>query len=227
MKKLFVLFLLSILLIPLTQSVNAQFRFGVQAGINVTDLSTDLTPAGFKTATRTRFIAGGLLTYNFIPLLGIQFEPAYVQKGATVNFSVVENNLTAEVEGTISANYLELPLMLKLCIPSVVIKPYLLAGGSVALKLGDAKLKIEKAMVNGIDVISLVPADQREETFNVKSNDFILSFGGGVEIPVGLISLLAEARYDLGLTNVNNEPGDDTTYKTRGLQIKAGILLEL
>ncbi len=227
MKKLFVLFLLSLLLIPLTQNVDAQVRVGVQAGINVTDLNTDLTQDGFKTATRTRFLAGGLLTYNFIPLLGIQFEPAYVQKGATVNFSVVESDLTAEIEGTISANYLELPLLLKLCIPSVVIKPYLLAGGSVAFKLGDAKLKLEKAMVNGTDVISLIPADMREQTFNVKSNDFILSFGGGVEIPVGLISLLAEARYDLGLTNVNDEPGDDTKYKTRGLQIKAGILVEL
>lgn len=227
MKKLFVLFLLTFLVISSIPSANAQIRVGVQTGINVTDLKTDLTEEGFKTATRTRFIAGGLLTYNFIPLLGIQFEPAYVQKGATVNFLFVENSLTAEVEGSISANYLELPLLLKLNIPSVLIKPYLIAGGSVALKLGDAKLKIEKATVNGQDFSSLIPPEEREQTLELKSNDYIVSFGGGVEIPVGLISLLLEARYDLGLQNINNEPDDDTEYKTRGIQIKAGLLVEL
>lgn len=227
MKNLFALFLLTFLIISYIPPTNAQVRIGVQTGINVTDLKTDLTEEGFKTASRTRFIAGGILNYNFIPLLGIQFEPAYIQKGATVNFLFVENSLTADVEGTISANYIDLPLLLKLNIPSVLIRPYLIAGGSIALKLGDAKLKIEKATVNGQDFSSLIPEEEREQTIKLKSNDYIVSFGGGVEIPVGLLSLLLEARYDLGLENINDEPDDDTEYKTRGIQIKAGILIEL
>jgi len=227
MKKISVLFLLPLLFILFMPKANGQVKIGVQTGINVTDLNVDLSQEGFKTATRTRFIAGGILTFDFIPLLTLQFEPAYIQKGATVNFQFVENNITADIEGTISANYVELPLLLKLTIPSVIIKPYLLAGGSVAFKVGDAKLNVEKATVNGVDFIDFVPAEERDQTLQVKNNDYIVSFGAGVELPISLISLLVEARYDIGLTNLNNDPTDDTEYKTRGLQVKAGILVGL
>jgi hypothetical protein len=227
MKKISVLFLLPLIFISFIPQVNAQVKVGVQTGINVTDLNVDFSQEGFKTATRTRFIAGGILTYDFIPLLTLQFEPAYIQKGATVNFQFVENNLTADIEGTISANYVELPLLLRLTIPSALIKPYLLAGGSVAFKVGDAKIKVDKATVNGVDFIDFVPPEERDQTLQIKNNDYIISFGAGVELPISLISLLVEARYDIGLVNLNNDPTDNSEYKTRGIQIKAGILVGL
>lgn len=226
MKKLFLLsFILLVAL--LINPVNAQVQIGVQAGLNITDLNMDLSPEGFKTTTRTRLIIGGLVTYNFIPLLGLQLEPAYVQKGATVNFSVTENNLTADIEGTISANYFDIPLLLKLSLPAGLIKPYLLAGGSVGFLLGDAKLKIDKATVNGQDAIGLIPSEEREQILKIKNKDYIVSLGAGIEIPVGLISVLVEGRYDIGLTNLNDDPNDDTEYKTTGVQLKAGILVGL
>ena len=107
------------------------------------------------------------------------------------------------------------------------IRPYLLAGGSVALLLGDAKLKIDKATSNGQDVTSLIPSNLREQTIQIKSTDFILTFGAGITIPISLFNLFIEGRYDLGLKNVNDEPADNTEFKTRGIQIKTGIMFPL
>jgi hypothetical protein len=46
-------------------------------------------------------------------------------------------------------------------------------------------------------------------------------------IPVGQVDIFIEGQYNLGLTNVNNAPADDTKIKTRGIQIKAGALFPL
>lgn len=224
MKKSFLL--LSIFLLPLfIQSLNAQVQVGVQAGINLTDLN--MTQEGFKTATRTRAILGGILTYNFPILFSLQFEPAYVQKGADLNFSVIESGLTVNAEASASANYVDIPVLLKASLLNGPVKPYLIAGGSIAFLLGDAKLKINKATINGQDVTNMIPADEREQTLELKSTDYLLCLGGGIAIPVGQLSVFAEGRYDLGLTDVNNDPNDDTKIKTRGIQIKAGLLISL
>lgn len=224
MKKLFLLsyiFILALLIKPL----NAQVQVGVQAGINLTDLN--LTQEGFKTAIRTRAILGGILTYNFSPVLGLQVEPAYVQKGAEVNFSIIESGVTIDAEATISADYVDIPVLLKASFVAGPIKPYLIAGGSVAFLLGDVKLKIDKATINGQDVTDMIPSDEREQTLKTKSTDYILSFGGGISIPVGLLNVFIEGRYDLGLTDLNDDPADDTKIKSRGIQIKAGLLFSL
>jgi hypothetical protein len=227
MKKLHLLsctFILALLIRPL----NAQVQIGVQAGVNLTDINANLTTEeGFNTAMRTRAIMGGIISYNFLPMLSLQAEPAYVQKGADANFSIVESGLNVDIKANISANYIDIPILLKVSLPTDFIKPYLIAGGSVAFLLGDAKLKVDEASVNGQDVLSLVPDNLREQTLQLKSTDYILCMGGGLTIPIGLLNIFVEGRYDLGLTNINNDPTDDTEFKTTGVQIKAGILFSL
>jgi hypothetical protein len=238
MKRLFILsFILFVAL--LINPANAQVKIGVQAGVNLTDLNMSLTEAGFNTAIRTRAIVGGIITYDFLPVLDLQIEPAYVQKGADVNaaidFSSIVTGATLDAKGTISANYFEIPILLKLTLPSGLIKPYLIAGGSVAFLLGDPKFKLDEAKIAGQDVISLIPSNVREQTFKLKSTDLILSFGGGFTIPIGLLSVFVEGRYDLGLTDISDGPYDfgitdlnyNEEFKTQGIQIKAGILFGL
>jgi hypothetical protein len=107
------------------------------------------------------------------------------------------------------------------------VKPYLLAGASVAFLMGDAELELDKATVDGVDVTDMIPSDERTQKLETKSTDFILNFGGGVLIPVGQVNIFAEAQYNLGLTDVNDEPDDDMEIKTTGIQIKAGVLFPL
>jgi hypothetical protein len=55
----------------------------------------------------------------------------------------------------------------------------------------------------------------------IKSTNFGLVFGGGVEIKLEKLMVVLEARYDLGLTDLH--PDADEVYKTKTLMIMAGI----
>ena len=58
--------------------------------------------------------------------------------------------------------------------------------------------------------------------------DLGLGFGGGVKLPRGNKTFFAEARYVLGLTNINDEGGGgESSVKNRGLQILAGVTVPL
>lgn len=235
MKRLFILsFILFVAL--LINPVNAQVKIGIQAGVNLTDATMDVEV--FKTAIRTRAIMGGIISYDFLPFLTLQAEPAYVQKGVKVDAAIdLTTFLNGAANGTISANYFEIPVLLKLTIPSAIIKPYLLAGGSVAFLLGDPKLTVDKVIFNGQDITNNLPSDIKEQTFKIKNTDLILCLGGGITVPIGFLSLFVEGRYDLGLTDVSDGPYSfdlgittvsyDTEFKTRGIQLKAGILVGL
>lgn len=78
-----------------------------------------------------------------------------------------------------------------------------------------------------MDVTNLIPSDEREQLLETKSTDFILNFGGGVLIPAGKVNIFIEGQYNLGLTDLNDEPNDDMKIKSTGIQIKAGVLFPL
>jgi hypothetical protein len=228
MKKLFFSVILVISFFYLTQPINAQVKIGIQAGLNLTDINTkNYSLRDFNTAIRTRFVAGGLISYNFLSLLEVQFEPAYVQKGAKANFSEEYQGIPVDVEGSVTANFIDIPILLKANLINGPIKPYLLLGGSIDFLIGDANLTIDNASVNGQDVTPLIPNELKDQKLDIKNKDYILCLGAGIEIPVGLLSVLIEGRYDIGLTNLNNVPDDNTEFKTTGLQLKAGILFGL
>lgn len=226
MKKLFLLSII-VLLTLIIPSLNAQVQLGLQAGTNLGDVSLDPTPEGATTGMRAGIMFGGVLYYSFSPILGLQVEPAYIQKGATVNISLVEQGMAIKEEATLSGDYFDIPVLLKASFGDGPVKPYLLAGASVAFLLGDVKLEIDKATIDGVDVTNLIPSDEREQLLKTKSTDFILNFGGGVLIPAGQVNIFIEGQYNLGLTNLNDEPNDDMKIKSTGIQIKAGVLLPL
>jgi len=160
-------------------------------------------------------------------VLGLQVEPAYVQKGASIEQTEIEEGNTIKIEATLAADYIDIPVLLKASFGDGPVKPYVLAGASVAFLLGDAMLEIDKTTLNGDDVTSQIPSDEREQKIETKSTDFILNFGGGVIIPLGQVNIFIEGQYNLGLTDVNDEPDDITEIKTTGIQIKAGVMFPL
>lgn len=216
----------------LVQPVNAQLQLGVQAGINLADVKFDPKQTGLETSTRTGLTLGGVMVYDFSPVFALQIAPAYIQKGAKVDMSLTESGQTLKIEGTLSGDYLDLPILLKASFADGQIKPYLLAGASLSFLLQDsAKLKIDKATINGQDVIGMIPSSERELAQPTKSTDFILNFGAGITISLNTVNIFVEGQYNLGLTNINDEtasPGTTAmTIKTRGIQIKAGLLFPL
>ena len=171
----------------------------------------DPKPDGWDFGMRTGLMFGGVLSYSFSPVLGLQFEPAYVQKGSKIDASSIEQGMTIKLEATLSGDYVDIPVLFKASFGDGPVKPYLLAGASIAFLLGDVKLKIDKATANGQDVTNQLPSEMKEQTVKVKSNDFILNFGGGVIIPAGQVNIFIEGQYNLGLTDVNDETPERRT----------------
>jgi hypothetical protein len=225
MKKVLLLFVILILTSSFL-SINAQVKLGLQAGVNLAEVSLDPEQTGFELGTRTGFLVGGIVNYNFSPILSLQAEPAYIQKGSSVDIAETEGGINIKGEGNISEDYIDIPILLKASFGEKI-KPFLLAGASVSFLLGDAKLKLDKVTADGQDVTSMLPAETLEQTQKTKSTDFVLNLGGGVMIPVGNVDIFVEGQYNLGLTNINDESNDNTSVKNRGIQIKAGALFSL
>jgi len=204
----------------------AQVQLGLQAGANFADVTQDPTQEGVEISTRTGFLIGGILFYSFSPILGLQVEPAYVQKGAKVDLPLSEGG-TVQAEATLTTDYLDIPVLLKASFGGGVVQPYLLAGASIAFLLGDATLRLDKVTIDGQDITSEIPSDEREEKQEFKSTDFILNFGGGIIISAGPVNIFIEGQYNLGLTDVNDDPDDITEIKTTSIQIKAGVMFPL
>jgi len=161
--------------------------FGLVGGVNVATFNgSDAT--GSK--TRTGFY-GGLAA--IVPLgtsLFFQPQALFSMKGATASDS--------GVTGEFMLNYLEVPLFLGLRIPmqGSGIRPYVMAGPYVGLKIG-CKFKI-----SGSGVSAEVDCDNPDVDLGIKSTDFGVVFGAGVDMPMGSGLLSLGARYSMGLSDV-------------------------
>lgn len=226
MKKFFTVFFI---LAAFTSLSMAQVQLGLQAGVNFADVSIDPIPEGIslETSMKTGFLFGGVVFYSFSPILGLQLEPAYIQRGAKVDESYTEEGITFKAEETLTADYIDVPLLLKASFGEGSVKPYLMAGASVAFQLGDVEIEIDKATLDGEDITDQIPSDLKKQKVESNSPDFLLNFGGGVLFPLGQVNIFIEGQYNLGLTNLNNEPDDDTEIKNKGIQVKAGVLFPI
>ena len=207
MKKMIILVVALFTLIAVLPA-NAQVNFGVIGGLNLANLSVD-PDQGVDLSNRTAFGIGGVLSFGVGETLALQLEPMFLQKGAKLKLS--EQGFTLEAE--IKVSYIEVPAMLKFAFGSGDTKPYVMAGPTVGYLLS-AKVKDDM--------------EEQDIKDDVKNIDFGLAFGGGVSLPMGNNTLFVEARYSLGLSDINDDPDDpDTSIKTKGIQIMAGITFPL
>jgi len=104
------------------------------------------------------------------------------------------------IELTVSLDYIEIPLLLKLIIPieGSSVHPAIFAGPAVGFNT-TAKGKVEYA-----------GESYEDDLEDIKSTDFGLVFGGGVGFPVGNNELGFDVRYILGLSSVDDsaDPAD-------------------
>ena len=181
MKKLetvLVIGLLAGLLAP--PPARADIRIGVKAGGNVAR-PTGL-PAWDPSATlksKSGFTGGVFLAMNYGRYVTVQWEALYTMKGAV--YTSPDDSVTE----TLTADYLEVPLLLKLRAPLGVIQPFVFAGPTVGFKLQ------EKLETNG------------EETpvsgSILKNNDYGAIFGAGLNLGP---DFMFDVRYSQGLQKV-------------------------
>ena len=192
-----------------------ELSLGVEAGVNVADLDFE-NPSGDvpEVESRTGLRVGGVLHYAFARdgVLGFQTGLIYSQKGGEA--------VDGSDRTTLETDYVEVPLLLTARIPTGEpgISPRLFAGAQLAFE-GNCDLDDETR--------ERICEDEGIET---KTTDFGLVFGGGLGWSAGPGVLTLDARYELGLTNLNDSEGffdPGFEFRNRVWQLAAGYRFSL
>lgn len=190
------------------KKAEGQVNFGIKAG--VTNSMLYGSDAG-DVASRGTVLGGAFLKLNSGGIFAIQPEFLLVQKGAT-NY-----NGTWNVKQEFSAEYLEIPLLLKLQIPLFEsIYPHVFAGPYGAYKLHHS--------YRAYQIDSDEPFDTK--TFEARAYDYGGVVGAGLDLQGDLIFVTGDVRYTFGLPSIDAGPGN-WQLKNRGVSVMAGIGVRL
>jgi hypothetical protein len=178
----------------------------VVAGINFAKwVGDDVGPGSER---RTAFHGGGLVGLGLSPALSLQSGLVYSQEGTGAD-------LGGGVSGSVKVDYLTVPLEFKAGTTlsgTTPIRPYLLAGARVGFK---TRCKVE---ASGGSASAEVDCDDPGLQLQLKSTDFGLNFGAGVEI--GRVTI--GGRYTMGLTSID-DTGGSADVKNSVLAITGGF----
>lgn len=132
MKNLKHLIIVAMMAVFACGQANAEFRFGIKAGLNVNKLHLSDYKENFNSDNQCGFTAG-VMTEFTVPIVGIGFD-------LSLMYTHMKNEINEGVnEGTVGKNFLEIPLNLKykFNIPVInsIIRPMVYTGPTMALKL--------------------------------------------------------------------------------------------
>jgi Outer membrane protein beta-barrel domain len=158
----------------------ADVRFGIKAGGNMAKpTGADAQDPLATLKSRVGFVGGVFLAVDFGRVVTIQSEVLYTMKGAT--YVALDGTYTDKLY----ADYVEVPLLIKLKLPTPVVQPFIFGGPTVGFKLQ------EKLVSNG-EQVPLTSA-------LLKNNDYGTIFGAGLDLGRNLV---VDVRYSLGLQKV-------------------------
>jgi len=186
----------------------AQTTFGLRNGVAATTLSAkgDLYNDNNVTFSYT---AGVFSTIQFNKSLAIQPELNYVRKGR--NSETTELNTTTETDFLI--DYLQVPVLFQYRNDQLLNKSgsvfYIHAGPYAAFVL-NTKTKVSDNNENAAEV----------ETDDSKNTDWGATMGIGFQTPVFKQDICFDLRYDMGLSEIAQQPTD---YRTKALSLTVGI----
>ena len=137
-------------------------------------------------------VAGAVAAFDVMDMLVIQGEVLYSMKGAD------------SADASLGLTYIEIPVLLKYNVPMAgMVSPNLFIGPSLGILLS--------ADADGEDV---------KEFF--KGTDFGVVIGAGVDFDLGTGKVTLDARYNLGLTSLDDT--DDADVKNSGISVMVGYL---
>jgi len=165
--------------------------FAQHQGTTPRDLEYDVS-----SSWRTGVTAGVFLVLPVTRRFGIQQEILYVQKGSRQDIGVEIFDIPTVLDVTYDMDYLEIPLLLRYhWLIDRGVDLYSLGGFAFALKIKD-RYRLSGVVDDGID---RVPVTADSDMSEVDLFDFVLTYGLGLEFPVGGRRLLVEYRFDLSV----------------------------
>jgi hypothetical protein len=204
------------------QDSSRPIKFGILAGMSMSNFSASglssalLDASGVEKGNRTGGQIGAFVTFPLGRYFALQPEMHYVQKGATFEFSG-DGNLPGEdpeplpsrAEASLRLAYLEIPLLARVDLgsPDATLKPFLLAGPTLALR-GACQYAFEIADFNAqfeCDESDEVGVELEDSTDPVKKVDYGMMLGGGLAIRIFGLPASLQARYSRSLSSISRE----------------------
>ncbi len=190
------------LLLLLTGMVRAadvsvgELEFGIKGGMNISSArGADRDDA----STRTGVIAGAYGTLRVHRLFVVQLEALYTRKGFD-NFSV-EQGFYSIYDATVTCDYVEVPLLFKLSVPTAgTMLPNFYVGPALALSTR-SRLSVQEPRDEFGNPLPAWNAD----IVNVKNTYFEMVLGTGAEIEYPGWKVLFDVRYTWGLSHFTND----------------------
>ena len=192
-----------------------EITLGVKGGLNISNLSVDAPDdpdLGFD--SQTDFLVGGFAQFAFGQHFALQPEVFYSKKGA--------RSRDDDPATTLNLNYLEIPvlLMTRLASRESPIYPILYAGPSVAFETRCQVTGEEDGVSVSFDCDDPLLGGELQTA----KTDLGLVFGGGLEILFSKLTIQLDARYNLGLTNLNEgEDAAEVSVKSRTWSFMLGL----
>lgn len=151
MKKLFGIIMVAVAMFMATPA-NAQFKFGVKAGLNVSKVSFDKDIAKNAIDSRTGFFVGPMAEFT-VPIIGL---------GADV--AVLYDNKGVEVDGVSETlQYIDIPINVKYSIGlGSIVGVYVATGPQFSYNIGGKQIF--------------------ENSYSLKSSEFSWNVGAGVKL---------------------------------------------
>lgn len=199
--------LFAALLVVSTISVYSQptLSLGLEGGLNLANVS--ITPSQTSNS-RTGLIIGGVLDIGISRNIGVTTGLRFTMKG----FQITNGGATF----TDKLNYLEVPALLKVKFPLTEIKPYLVGGPVLGIRVSASEEQSNGTQTADVDASSAY-----------ESIDFGLLFGGGLDFNVAnKTDLFIQAGYAFGLSNIWKQT-TTVTVKNYGIQITGGVKFKL
>lgn len=181
-------------------TANAQFRWGIKAGVNLNNLKLSDIPVNFTDENGCGF-TGGVMTEFQVPIVGLCLDASLMYTRMSASSDVINNGVTEST--TPNKDFLEVPINLKYKFPIPMVQPYLFTGPSFAFKLGGDK-----------------------DVFKTKTFQCAWNIGLGVEL---LSHVQISGSYGFGINNIaesvlNVPTSDDFKLKNNYWTITAAYL---
>mgnify|MGYP003612481077 CR=1 FL=1 len=189
---------------------NAQdIKYGAKVGLNVATLNGDVEDAKSLIGAHL----GGFVEIKINEKFAFQPELLYSMQGAKSEYSESEPDYSYSEEAKYKLGYLNVPLMAKYFATD---KLFIEAGPQIGfLMSAKNEFKFSETFMGDTESAS-GDVDIKD---NLKSIDFGLNFGLGYEFTE---NVFASARYNVGLSDINDVQGSNDKIQNGVLQVSVG-----
>jgi opacity protein-like surface antigen len=180
----------------------------LMGGLSLGNLNvSEAIPSTVKKTSKMGFMGG--LGYESGGQIAVEFDLLYSPGGTVIKAT----DPASKGKATVSGTAITMPVLLKVRFLRGM-TPYILAGGEIGYVL--------KTKIQLVDNSGVVTGDE-DVTDEFKRLVYGVVFGGGLEMRAGGMSLLLEARYRLGLSNMIKEPDPGDYMKPTALTFTLAV----